>query len=179
MGKNRSIEAKRVKYLKQMKARPRFLKLNDGYIKTRQSITKDHVPPEARAMVQYRERAKIDEHKENKIAFVSAMLEALFPDLSKPKPVERQHEHMRLKVNAMEPVERKLLVQSTKFVKVAMLSNREMDCITLLEYQILPGILRRSISYSSYDRAMSVLQQKTVRWKDVLQIPNVEKTPLE
>lgn len=177
MGKNRSIEAKRIKYLKQMKARPRFLKMNYGHIKVSQSNSKDHIPREARALFEYRDRAK--EHDHSKKAFLTTVLDTLFPNLSTPIPKPREVEHMRLKVNSLEPTERKMLVQNGRYCKVAMLSNNTLDCVEFLEYQLLPGILRRSISYGSYDRAMAVFHMGTIRWKEVHLIPNVENTPLD
>lgn len=173
MAKNRSIEAKRVKYLKQMKARPRYLKPDYGHIKVSRSVGAAHIPKGAVSLFAYRERAKgaANEHGE---AFVNAVLDALYPDFSRPVPKPRKHEHMRLAVNKFEPVERKLLVQNGKFTKVALVSDRDLTCFQFLEYQIIPGMIRRSITYGSYYRAMQVFQLATIRWKEFIRVPNVE-----
>jgi hypothetical protein len=176
MGKNRSLEAKRIKRIKQIRARPRFLKMNSGYIKTSQSPNRDRVPDEARSLFEYRKRLQPEDER---MHFITALMDVLAPDFSKPVIVPRKEEHMRLKVNQMDPVERKLLIQNGKFVKVAILSNRDLSCVEFLEYHTIAGVLRRSITYSSYDRAMQVFHLQTVRWKETIVIPNVEKAPLD
>lgn len=170
MSGNRNIERLRLKRIKQIRARPRYLKMNDGYMKGQSSVDKSRVPEEALPLLDYRGRAKINEHAENTIEFVNTVLGVLFPDMSTPKPVERQHEHMRLKVNKLDPVERKLLIENTRFVKTAIISDRDMTCVTFLQYQVIPKLLRRSITYSSFDRAMQVFHLKTVRWKEDIPI---------
>jgi len=147
--------------------------MNNGYMKAEQTISKDHVPPAARAMVEYRQRAKIagDGYKE---AFLTAVLDAMFPNFSNPIPKQREPEALRLMVNKLEPVERKMLIVNTKYIKLAVVSNRDMNCIEFVEYQVLPGILRRSITYNNYNRAMEVFHLGTIRWKDILAIPDVE-----
>lgn len=175
MAKNRSIEAKRVKYLKQSKARPRYLKPDYGHIKVSRSVGKSHIPEDAVSLFAYRDRVISARTRDPWVEeFVEALISSMWPDFSRPVPKPREHEHMRLAVNQFEPVERKLLVQNGKFIKVAMVSNRDLTCVQFLEYQRIPGLIRRSITYGSYDRAMQVFQLATIRWKEFIHVPNVE-----
>jgi len=147
--------------------------MNYGHMKTSQSVDRERIPKEARALFEYRLRAAIaaDGYKE---AFLTAVLDAMFPNFSNPIPKEREPEALRLMVNKLEPVERKMLIVNTKYIRLAVLSNRDMDCIEFVEYQVLPGILRRSVTYNNYNRAMEVFHLGTIRWKDVHAIPDVE-----
>lgn len=178
MAKNRSIERNRMKYLAQVKARPRVLQFNNGYMKASQANSKDHIPNDARSLFEYRKRAIIanDGYKE---AFLTAVLDAMFPNYSNPVPKVREPEALRLMINRMEPVERKMLILNSKYIKAAVLANHALDCIEVIEYQTLPGLLRRSITYNNLDRARHVYELKTIRWKTVICIPNVEPLPLD
>ena len=174
MAKNRSIEAKRIKYIKQVRARPRNLKMNNGYIKAPQANSKDHIPKDARSLFEYRERAKIkgDEYVEN---FVTAIIDTMFPNHGRPVPKERPPQHIRLTIS--QPVKRELIIQNNRYVRLVMLTNRDFSCVEFAEWQLIPGILRRSITYSSYDRAMKVHHLGTIKWKTTYIIPDVESIP--
>lgn len=176
MGKNRSMEAKRIKRIKQIRARPRFLKMNSGYMKAHSSVEKSNIPKELLPLYAYREHVRVKQEHDHE-AFIDAVLQALYPSNNPPMIVEREHEHMRLKVNAMEPVARKILLLNGRAVKLAMLSNRDLNCIEFLEYQVIPKLLRRSITYNNYDRAQEVFHLGTIRWKTVINLNGVEHAP--
>src|SRR5882762_9515844 len=125
MGKNRNIEAKRIKYLRQQKSRPRYLKPDYGRAKDTQHPGVSKIPKEAQALFAYRKRVQeVDSSKE---VFITVVLDALFPNFSNPKPKQKEAEAMRLMVNKLEPVERKLLLLNGKYTKLAMLSNRDLN----------------------------------------------------
>lgn len=178
MAKNRSVERNRIKYIRQQRARPRYLQMNYGHMKVSQSVDRERIPLEARALFEYRKRARIDGDAYREM-FITAVLDTLYPIYSLPVPKQRAPEALRLSVSNLEPVERKLLIHNGRYVKVAVIANRDLDCVQLLEYQVLPGIIRRSITYSSYDRARIVHELGKVRWKDTYNIPHVELSPVE
>lgn len=163
MGKNRTMEAKRIKYLKQSKARPRTLRMNNGQMKTSQSVDRSKIPEEFLGLFQYRERAK---------TFVDGYLEALYPSLGMRSQGRIEALHKSLQPDKDIQFVTKLM--DGKYTKVAMLATSKMDCIYFIEYQVLPGIIRRSCTYSSHERAMQVFQLQTIRWKETIHIPNVE-----
>lgn len=175
MGKNRSIEAKRIKYLRQQKSRPRSLRMNNGYMKASQIVDRSKIPKEARSLFEYRQRLQpTDTSRE---VFITAVLDALYPNFSNPKPRERETEALRLKVNKEEPINRSLVVVNGKFTKLVMVADKDFTCIQFFEYQRIAGIVKRSITYGSYDRAMNVFHLQTIRWKETIIIPNVETSP--
>lgn len=168
MGKNRTMEAKRIKHIRQSKARPRHLRMNKGYMKVSYSDDKNasaRIPDECRALFEYRNRAKsfIDDYLTAKYGIHRDIENEILAGPYSPVPnsVERD------KVHATD-----LLVG--KFTTLTMLSTSRLDCIEFVEYQRLPGIVRKSITYSSHERAMQVFQLKTIRWKETIRIPNVE-----
>lgn len=176
MAKNRSIEAKRIKYIKQVRARPRNLKMNNGYMKASQANSKDHIPKDARPLFEYRERAKI-KGDANVEVFVGAVLDILFPRFSTACPTPQPAQHLRLTTS--EPVKRELVIQNNRYIRLVMLADRQFNCVEFAEWQLIPGIIRRSITYNSFDRAMQVHHLGTIRWKEVYLIPDVDTIPSE
>lgn len=162
---NRSMEAKRIKYVRMSKARPRSLRINKGYMKEQPKIDRSKVPEEWLALFEYRERAK---------TFIDDFLTAKF-GIKKPiedeiiagpyTPVARSVERDKVFVTDL---------MNTRFQSISMVSTSRMDEIYFIEYFKLPGMVRRSITYNSHSRAMQVFQLQTIRWKEVIHIPNVE-----
>lgn len=163
MGKNRSIEAKRIKYIKQSKARPRTLRMNNGQMKTGQSVDRSKIPEEFLGLFQYRERAK---------TFIDGYLEALYPSAGMQSQGRLEALHQSLQ--PAKDIQFVTKLSDGRYVKVAMLATSRMDCIYFIEYHVLAGVIRRSVSYSSHERAMHVFQLQTIRWKETIHIPNVE-----
>lgn len=160
---NRSMEAKRIKYIRQSRARPRTLRMNKGHQKVPQSVDRSKIPQEFAGLFEYRERAK---------TFVDGYLEALYPSAGFQSQERIEALHKSLQPDKDIQFVTKLL--DGRYTKVAMLSTSRLDCIYFIEYQVLPGIIRRSVTYGSYERAMNVFQLQTIRWKEVIHIPNVE-----
>lgn len=175
MGKNRTMESKRVKRIKQIRARPRYLKMNSGYMSCHPYIDRERIPDEARALFEYRKRAVIDGRHDNE-AFVNAILLALFPNNNPPMVDPPKEQHLRLRIN--QPVNRHLMLVNGKYRKLAMVSDGNMTCFQFFEYLTVPALIKRSCTYGSYDRAMKVFQLETIHWIENLSIPNVENSPL-
>lgn len=162
MGKNRSIEAKRVKYIRQQKARPRYLKMNNGQMKVSQSVDQSKIPREYRGLFAYRDRGN---------SFVDEFLEAKFPS----HIVVRTEQVIAVNERPLRTV----FVEG-KFRKLVMFSDTRMTCFYFVEFLTLPGLVRRSVNYNSHTRALQVYNLQSIRWQETLHIPNVEQqSPLE
>lgn len=163
MGKNRSMESKRIKVIRQSKARPRTLRFNNGNMKVPQSVDRSKIPKEFAGLFEYRERAK---------SFIDGYLEAIYPSMGMQS--QERIEALHASLQPAKDVQFVTKLMDGKYTKIAMLSTSKLDCISFIEYQVLPGIIRKSVTYGSYDRAMQVFQLKTIRWKETIHIPNVE-----
>lgn len=162
---NRSMEAKRIKYIRQSKARPRSLRMNKGYMKDVHGIDRSKVPDEYMALFAYRERAK---------TFIDDFLCAKF---GVKRPIEDEIIAGPYTPTVKSTERDKVFVtdlMNTRFQSISMVSTSRMDEIYFVEYFKLPGMVRRSITYNSHSRAMQVFQLQTIRWKEVIHIPNVE-----
>src|ERR1700742_1502992 len=100
---NRTMEAKRIKYVKQSKARPRTLRMGNGYQRVPQSVDRSKVPKEYACLFEYRQRAKID--------VLEDFLSVRFPY----HPNNRQPQEIDAKPTVLQTV----LVE-TRFVKAVM-----------------------------------------------------------
>lgn len=187
---NRTMEAKRIKYILQSKARPRTLRMGNGYQRVPQSIDRTKIPKEYQALFEYRKHAfssSMEEFLDAK--FPSHNQESVWDSTSPTKYFDRKTglpilENVgEMNGRIVAKAESQLLERSTtlktllsdgKFTKMVMLSDTRLTCFYFIEYQVLPGILRRSVTYNSHSRALMVFQQQTIRWKEVIQIPSVE-----
>lgn len=163
MGKNRTMEAKRIKYIKQSKARPRSLRMNRGEMKTHQSVDRSKIPEEYLGLFAYRERAK---------SFIDGYLEALFPGHG-----EVSHARAEALIKARDPERPVELVNRLvdgKFRKVTRFSDTRLTCFYFVEFQKLPNIIRISITYNDEGRAMQAFHLGTLRWKEKIYIANVD-----
>lgn len=161
---NRNMEAKRIKYIRQSRARPRTLRMNNGHQRVPQSVDRSKIPQEYMGLFAYRERAK---------TFVDDFLEAKFPSHCQ----ESTERKLAKAYEAIEPPEApnfKSLILDGRYRKVVIISDTALQCIQFIEFQVLPSLMRRSVTYNNYDRAMECLQRDDVKWKDSVQIPSVE-----
>ena len=120
MGKNRSIEAKRIKYLKAQRARPRTLRVSP-YYKTSQSVDRSKIPEQFQGICDYRERAK---------GFLDPYLEALFTGSTMSEDKRQAY------LDTM-PMERERIIVtslvSTRLRTVIQKANTSLDCIEFVE----------------------------------------------
>lgn len=157
------MEAKRIKYIRQSKARPRNLRMNNGHQRVPQSIDRSKIPQEFQGLFEYRERGK---------TFIDGYLEALYPSHDQQSQARIEALHKSLQPAKDVTFVTKLV--DGKYTKLAMLATSKLDCIYFIEYQVIPGIIRYSYTYGSHSRAMEVARLQTIRWKEVIHIPNVE-----
>lgn len=153
MGKNRSIEAKRIKYIKQSKARPRYLRIDRGQMKVNQSVDRSKIPQEYLGLFAYRERAK---H-----SVVEEFLEAKFPTRTNDREAQKY-------------ALRHSIIAETRFIRTLLFFDATEEFFYITELHTLPGVLRVSCTYNSRDRIQSVFHLKTIRWKEVIHVPNVD-----
>lgn len=163
MGKNRTLEAKRIKYLKQAKARPRMLRASP-YQKVHQSVDRSKIPLEYQGLFEYRNRAK---------GLLDPYLEALFPGSTKASD-ERQ----RYIDSITEETDRPMCVMlmDSRLRKVMKRFTARMDCIEFVEYLAIPRLLRFSITYGNDNRAMDAYAGGRLHWKTIIEL-GVETTP--
>lgn len=168
MAKNRSMEAKRVKYIRQSRARPRTLRMNNGQMKTSQSVDRSKIPEEYLGLFAYRERAK---------SFIDGYLEAIYPSANQESLVRQ----VALYDSKLEEKDRFIYtkLEDTRFIKVCMVTTSRMNCIYFIEYHVLPKLIKQSVTYNDYDRALKCFQLKTIRWKEKIYIANVEPLKFE
>ena len=166
---NRNMEAKRIKYIRQSRARPRTLRMNKGYQKVPQSVDRSKIPEEYLGLFAYRERAK---------TFIDDYLEALFPSHSKrvEEPLIKAGDafvHIHPVTREKEQFVMVKLVDS-KYRKVAFFMNTRKNCFYFVEYQVLPKVVRRSCTYNNHDRAFQCFHLGTLRWVERVYTANVE-----
>jgi hypothetical protein len=166
MAKNRSMERLRIKVIKQSKARPRTLRFNNGHQKVHQSVDRSKVPAEFQGLFEYRTRAK---------GLLDPYLEAIFPGSTRAASQREQY----LDNITEEPDRQKgVILVNGRLRKVIMRFNPRMDWIEIMEYQAIPNLLRVSITYNNYDRAMECYAGDSIRWKTYIQL-GVEQAPPE
>jgi hypothetical protein len=168
---NRTMEAKRIKYIRQSRARPRTLRMNNGHQKVPQSVDRSKIPEEYLGLFAYRERAK---------TFIDAYLEALFPSHRKDKeePIIAGDAFKRIPPDA--PAKDTFMMcklDDGKYVKTTLFFNSTMTCFFFVEYQVLPCVVRRSCTYNNHDRALQVYHLHTIRWVERIYTANVELAP--
>lgn len=158
MGKNRSMERLRIKYIRQSKARPRTLRFNNGNVKVSQSVDRSKIPLEFQGLFEYRTRAK---------GLIDPYLEAIFPGSTVAAMDRKQY----LDEITEEP-DRQMAVVLVhgRFRTVIKRFDARMDCIEFLEYQSIPKLLRISITYSNVDRAMECYAGGSICWKTVIEL---------
>lgn len=157
---NRTLQAKTLKLKRQKKARPRYLQMDYGYMKARSTVdNKARLPPDAQALFAYANQVKVSSDYQHQQELVAHILQALYPH--------------QFELPAKAEVNRHLLVVNGRFQKVALVSNGR-DCFAFFEWLKIPGIARRSITYSSLERAMAVFKLNKITWKETIHVPNVE-----
>lgn len=159
MGKNRTMEAKRIKYIKQSKARPRALRMNNGQMKTGQSVDRSKIPEESLALFAYRERAK---------GFIDGYLEALYPNAGQISAARA--EALDRSIQPSKPIELVTKLVNGRFRKVTMFSDLGDTCFYFIEHITTAALIRRSISYNNRDRAMSAYLDGVLRWKEIVRL---------
>lgn len=158
MGKNRSMERLRIKYIRQSKARPRVLRMNNGYQKLGQSVDRSKIPLQYQGLFEYRSRAK---------GLLDPYLEAMYPGSTKSEEYRQKYLD-----SITEETDRMMAVRliDGRLRKVIKLFDARMNCITFMEYLKVPGLLRFSISYSNDDRAMDCFAGGTIRWIEIIEL---------
>lgn len=158
MGKNRSMERLRIKYIRQSKARPRTLRFNNGNVKVSQSVDRSKIPKEYQGLFEYRIRAK---------GLIDPYLEAIFPGST-----QSEDKRERYLDSITEEPDRQMgvILVHGKFRTVMKRFNSAMNCIEFLEYQSIPKLLRISITYNSMSRAMDCYVGGSIRWKTIIEL---------
>lgn len=160
---NRSMQAKRIKYLKQSKARPRTLRMNNGHMKVSYSDDKNaaaRIPDEYRALFEYRKRAGIGSNQD--------FLETLFPSKGQLS-MQRQQALFLSRREEANTVLRTVLSDG-KYVKAVMISDLGQSCFYFEEYHTIAKILRTSITYNNRDRAIDHFERGSLRWKESISV---------
>lgn len=163
MGQNRSMMAKRIKYIKQSRARPRTLRMNNGHQKVPQSVDRSKIPQEFMGLFAYRERAK---------SFIDDYLEALYPTHGH-ESIARQEALEQSRAGRPVVTLQTMLVDG-RFRKVVMFSDLGDTCFNFIEYLVNAALIRRSITYNNRDRAMSAYLDGGLRWKETIRLNDVE-----
>lgn len=166
MGKNRSMERLRIKYIRQSRARPRTLRPSK-YMKVGEGV--DHTstfkaPKEWHGLFEYRTRAK---------GLIDPYLEAIFPGSTK---AASQREEYLDSITEEPNRQMAVVLVHGRFRTVIKRFDARMNCIEFLEYQSIPKLLRISITYSSMTRAMDCYAGGSIHWKTVIQL-GVESPP--
>lgn len=158
MGKNRTMDAKRIKYIRQSRARPRALMMGKGYQRVPQSVDRSKIPKEYEGLFEYRTRAK---------GLIDPYLEALFPGST-----EAEDTHNQYLASIKGERDHKMCVElvSGRLRKVLKRFDARMNCIEFMEYLSVPKLLRVSVTYSSDNRAMDCYENGSIRWKTVIQM---------
>jgi hypothetical protein len=120
------------------------------------SVNRVSVPQEAQGFFEYRKHAK-------SIGKVS-WLDTLFPGVHMQSPERKAAIEHRLRLMhdvEMEPTSH-IVISRTKHVKLCLFYNLKKTCWYWCEVHY--EAIRRSISYSSKERAVCVMQLQQVRW---------------
>lgn len=165
---NRTMEAKRIKYLKQSRARPRSLRMNNGQQKVHQSVDKSKIPEEWLELFDYRSRGNT--------APTSRFDEFFFPRVSNiPSKSRAEAVWTALNWKFQARPDKVLSVELVKgkYRRVTFYYTSKMDCFYFIEFQVLPNVLRRSITYNDHDRAMEKFHNGVIRWKERVYCANL------
>ena len=157
---NRVLQAKVLKMKIARRKRPRYLQMNNGYIKTKSSAGTGGVPTAAMALFKYNERARGTEHED----VVDALCRALFPELcpTEMRPL-MQPEHYRLRRNT-QIQSRSLVVEKNKWKSVIVVVDSDMKLSYFIEYNSYGKFIRKSIEYPSYRQAMDTYKYQRTFW---------------
>lgn len=158
---NRSMQAKRIKYLKQSKARPRTLRMNNGHMKGQSSVDRSKIPEEYLALFDYRTRAMASSAED--------FLATLFPSANQESNQRKQALFLSRRKEA-DTILRTVL-SNGKYVKAVMISDLGQSCFYFEEYHTVAKILRTSITYNNRDRAIDNFERNSLRWKESISIP--------
>jgi len=154
----------RIKVIKQSRARPRVLWASK-YQKVRQSVDKTKIPKDHRGLFEYRSRGN---------TFVDDYLEAKFPSHNEESQERLAAKALSDRLLAAPDAKFKTVLQDGRFVKICMVTTAKLDCIEFIQFEVHTRMLRRSVTYGNYDRAMEVFRLQTIRWKESHVIPDVE-----
>lgn len=158
---NRSMDAKRIKYIRQSKARPRYLRPDYGKINGKKPINNAYrVPKELEALFAYNDRAK------------SSSLEEYF-NIKFPSHNQISDDRdAALRDSRKEAKERILQVEvvSGRLRKVTLFHNTTDTCFYFVEYLTTLQLWRQSITYATRDRALAVFTASALKWKEVIQL---------
>lgn len=151
------MESKRIKLVRQSKARPRTLRASP-YYKTGQSVDRTKIPKEFQGICDYRNRAK---------GLLDPYLEALFPGSTMSE--EKRQAYLDTIPSERDRIIVTSLV-STRLRIVLKKANTRFDCIEFVEYLKTPNLIRFSITYNNDDRAMDRFAGGSIHWKTVIEL---------
>lgn len=157
---NRNMMAKRIKYIRQSKARPRSLRMNNGHMKGQSSVDRSKIPEEWLPLFDYRTRAMASNAED--------FLETLFP--SKGQLSYQRQQALFMSRNPMADKPLRTVLSDGKYVKAVMISDLGQTCFYFEEYHTIAKILRTSITYNNRDRAIDHFERGSLRWKESISI---------
>lgn len=137
--------------------------MNNGQMKTGQSVDRSKIPEESLALFAYRERAK---------GFIDGYLEALYPNAGQISAARA--EALDRSIQPSKPIELITKLVSGRFRKVTMFSDLGDTSFYFIEHLTTIAIIRRSITYNNRDRALLHFQDNTLKWKEVIELNDVE-----